>query len=261
VVFVFCLVILFAEAAGLARITGSATLWDRLDLEFARPREDDNPRGRLQSSWQLAACVALLIAATALNVAVPHRTEVLPARQPFEVFPDKLGEWQGRRLSIDTSSLAVLKLDDYINANYSSAAAADPINLYIAYYDTQRNGAAIHSPHNCLPAGGWQVESMGRTSLGAIGPAGQMLQINRAVIRKGTERLLVYYWFQERGRIITEEYAAKWLIFVDGVVKHRTDGALVRLVTPYSSDNGSADARLKNFAALAEQQLPAYVPN
>ena len=86
--------------------------------------------------------------------------------------------------------------------------------------------------------------------------------MNRTVIELGNQRQLVYYWFQQRGRIIDNELAVRWYLFWDAVTRHRTDGALVRLITPLPNAAGEADAdrRLTDFAARIAPDLPRYVP-
>ena len=59
---------------------------------------------------------------------------------------------------------------------------------------------------------------------------GSPLAVNRVQIAKGDHRQLVYYWFQQRGRVVTNEYLVKWYLLWDALTKNRTDGALVRLV-------------------------------
>jgi EpsI family protein len=74
---------------------------------------------------------------------------------------------------------------------------------------------------------------------------------------------LVYYWFQQRGRVITNEYAVKWYLFWDALTRNRTDGALVRLVVEVSrsTDLASAEQTLQDFAAAAVPTLSPYLPN
>ena len=86
--------------------------------------------------------------------------------------------------------------------------------------------------------------------------------VNRAIIQLGKQRQLVYYWFQQRGRIITNEYLAKWYLFQDSLTLARTDGALVRLVTPIAEgvDPAEADARLHSFLKAFYHELPDYIP-
>jgi EpsI family protein len=137
------------------------------------------------------------------------------------------------------------------------------VNLYIAYYSSQRKGEAVHSPRSCLPGGGWQLEEFGQRSLAPIAINGETLRVNRTFIELGDQKELVYYWFQQRGRIITNEYAVKWYLFWDALTRSRTDGALVRLITvlPKDGDSVSADRRLTDLAARVAASLPRYVPN
>ena len=110
--------------------------------------------------------------------------------------------------------------------------AADPgVNLYIAYYNSQRKGEAVHSPRACLPGGGWQLSDFDQRTPGRHQIDGRPLRVNRTLIALGGQRQLVYYWFQQRGRVITNEFVVKWYLFWDAITRHRTDGALVRLIT------------------------------
>jgi EpsI family protein len=88
------------------------------------------------------------------------------------------------------------------------------------------------------------------------------LTVNRVVIAQGESRQLVYYWFQQRGRLITNEYLVKWYVFWDGLTKNRSDGALVRLVAPLrqGEDLEHADALMRDFLGKIADQLPRYIP-
>ncbi len=91
---------------------------------------------------------------------------------------------------------------------------------------------------------------------------GAQVNVNRAIIEYGTERQLVYYWFQQRGRVITNEYLVKWYLFWDSLTRSRTDGALVRLITrmPDSDLDGAADRELAELASAIAPMLEEYVP-
>ena len=85
--------------------------------------------------------------------------------------------------------------------------------------------------------------------------------LNRAVIQKGLERQLVYYWFEGRGRRITNDFAAKFHTVADGLTRGRTDGGLVRVITPIGADGeAAADARLQRFLAASVDRLPRFIP-
>ena len=153
-------------------------------------------------------------------------------------------------------------LDDYYLADFTRSAEP-PINLYVAWYDTQRAGRSAHSPAACLPAGGWQIKSLTQRSMPEIRAGRDALRVNRALIELGNQRQLVYYWFQQRGRVITNEYQVKWYLFWDALTRNRTDGALVRLIVPVAADepDAAADRQLTQFAALAAPTLPPYIPD
>ena len=82
------------------------------------------------------------------------------------------------------------------------------------------------------------------------------------VMQKGNEKQLVFYWFQQRGRIIVNEYLMKFYLFWDALTKHRTDGALVRLSTPIykNEDIQEAQKRLVDFTERIAPILDEFIP-
>jgi EpsI family protein len=73
----------------------------------------------------------------------------------------------------------------------------------------------------------------------------------------------VLYWFKQRDRLVTNEYLVKaWLLW-DSLTKHRSDGALVRLVAPLrpGEETTAVDQRLMQLAVLVQPLLSDYVPD
>jgi exosortase D (VPLPA-CTERM-specific) len=204
---------------------------------------------------------AVVTAGAVAEVAIPEQPEVPPAHQEFIEFPLHVGHWSGQRSALEPTILDTLQLDDYLLADYSDADGL-PINLYIAYYQSQRNGLSIHSPARCIPAGGWQIKQSGRYTLRPDTGHGAW-PVNRVIIEQGDRRALVYYWFQERGRRLTSEYVVRGYLFWDSLTEHRTDGALVRLVVPLPKDGSlaAADAQLAKFAFATEPVLKHFLPD
>jgi exosortase D (VPLPA-CTERM-specific) len=255
--------LLVLEVIGLARLGGERRPWREV---FGLQAPEPLPAGGL---WRKRAISApLLVAGAAVllfNVAafaMPAQTQRVPARESFATFPLRIGSWSGQREVMDQVYLNALKLDDYLLADYV-AGGASPVNLYVAWYDTQRAGEATHSPKACLPGGGWRIQSLSQIRLAPIKMGTQPLRVNRALIQYGDQRQLVYYWFQQRGRVITNEYLVKWYLLVDALRRHRTDGALVRLIVPIptSMTSGDADRELRAFAAVIAPRLGRYLPN
>jgi exosortase D (VPLPA-CTERM-specific) len=209
---------------------------------------------------QLVALGLTVVAAIGVQI-LPARIGEVPARPSFATFPLQLADWQGRRGALEPVYLDSLKLSDYLLADYSGSGG-HVVNLYVAWYDAQSSGVSTHSPRSCLPGGGWRIVDLREQRVDSIRLGSQPLQVNRALIQQGDDRQLVYYWFQQRGRIITNEYLVKWFIFWDALVSGRTDGSLVRLVVPLQaqSDLHAVEQQLIAFAALAVPRLQRYVP-
>lgn len=262
-VFMVSAAMMFGEIAILNRIGHESGNWRQLfGVEFPAP----SPRGarierrRLPPAF-LAAC-ALLLAFAAVTIFIQRPTELFPARASFDEFPMTLGAWSGRRDSMEGIYQDVLKLDDYLLANYAPAVGT-PVNLYIAYYNSQRKGEAVHSPRSCLPGGGWQLRDFGQRTLSNVSIDGRPLRVNRSLMELGDQRQLVYYWFEQRGRIITNEFAVKWYLFWDALTRHRTDGALIRLIIalPTTASEAQADRSLTDMAGRIAPILTRYVPD
>jgi EpsI family protein len=174
----------------------------------------------------------------------------------------RLGDWHGRRQSLEGVYSDALQLDDYVLADYLNSAG-DVINLYIPYYRSQRKGEAVHSPRSCLPGGGWQMRDFGQRTLSGVFVDGRPLHVNRALIELGNQRELVYYWFVQRGRVIDNEFVVKWFLFWDALTRHRTDGAMIRMITPLpaTASESDADRRMTDLAGKFAPRLRAYIPD
>src|SRR5262249_53507900 len=149
-----------------------------------------------------------------------------------------------------------------ILANYADGKT-QPVNFYVAYYASQRAGHAAHSPASCLPGGGWRMSDFAPRAIDGVEPQGQALHVNRVIISQGDQRQLVYYWFKHRERSVTNEYMVKWYLLWDSLLRNRSDGALVRLITPLAKGEeiATADARLTAFARQSVPLLGRYVPD
>ena len=263
VVFMASLSVLFAEMWVLNQIgTSRRSFSEAFFIDLPGPLSPGKQFKLPSISAPYVAALALVVCTAVLISILPNRKELIPDRQAFADYPTSLGEWQGRIGSIDAVTLAVLQLDDYIMADFYRPDT-QPVNLYAAYYASQRKGASVHSPRTCIPGGGWEISSLSQHTVAGVVINGQPLRVNRVEIRKGAYRQLVYYWFQQRGRVITNEYLLKWYLFQDSITLGRTDGSLVRLTTPVpeGADIKEAETRLEDFARLSAGQLKAYIPN
>ncbi|HTK87454.1 MAG TPA: EpsI family protein [Nitrospiraceae bacterium] len=191
--------------------------------------------------WPSVVSVALLTATCGLLHVLSY-AEPSPAKKPFSGFPLSIAErWQGKEIGLDKEVLDALKLTDYMMRLYVGLGEDEdnaeedvaPVWLYVGYYQSQRTGSTYHSPKNCLPGAGWQFDEASEVPV--MVAANTQVVINRALVRKGTDRQLILYWYHDRGRVIASEYWAKGYMVWDAVMKHRTDGALVRVSIPVTT--------------------------
>jgi exosortase D (VPLPA-CTERM-specific) len=211
----------------------------------------------------IGACVLLLLVLP-VTLFIGDREEISPQRTRFASFPLHLDDWKGVEVGMAQQFIDALKFDDYIIGNYAKNGDRLPVNFYVAYYASQRKGVSAHSPKSCMPGDGWRISDFDQRLIPtAVTAAGVPLQVNRTVISKGNQKQLVYYWFQQRGRIITNEYLVKWYLFWDALTRQRTDGALVRLVIalPEGMEVAEGDDKLEDFLKVAFPKLEKYVPS
>ncbi|MDH3281230.1 MAG: VPLPA-CTERM-specific exosortase XrtD [Gammaproteobacteria bacterium] len=261
IIFMTCVVILLCEMAVLGRIGTLSPVSTMFDKPFTSITDNTLVGDKSIPRPFLISGALVLGAAVAIGV-ISERADAVPERRSFASFPLVMDEWRGRAEQIPENVLNKLQLTDYLLVDFTRADGG-LVNLYVAYYENQRKGQSPHSPRVCIPGGGWQIASFERTLLDAGIVGTQPLHFNRVVIRRGEERQLVYYWFQQRGRLIANEYLAKWYLFRDAAFRNRTDGALVRLTTPVAKEHdlAVADARLRKLASKFVHALDAYVPS
>ena len=154
-----------------------------------------------------------------------------------------------------------LGLETFCRAFTPRMEQSQPIGLFIGYFPTQRTGVTIHSPKNCLPGAGWAFESSQYVDLNDAN--GKAHRVGEYIIANGEERQFVIYWYQAHGRSVANEYMAKIYMVTDAMRMNRTDGALVRVITPIDPREGAsaARARAEAFTAQLAPMLPRFIPN
>jgi EpsI family protein len=208
-------------------------------------------------TWgRVAVSAILLVVLTVAFHSVSHG-ENIPDHRPLASFPLTIGLWQGQNVIIDSRLVEGLKADDMLTRTYESANDA-PLALYIAYFNSQRQGQTIHSPKNCLPGSGWTAVESRRETMD-VG-AGEKVNLNRYIVQNGIERQLVLYWYQSHGRMIASEYVAKMDLVLDAIQLNRTDGALVRVSIPIEDDPAATEQVARGFVGQIYGLLPEYIP-
>jgi exosortase D (VPLPA-CTERM-specific) len=256
-VFLICGCVLVLEIYLLARIVGKPFF-----EVFSLPEVSKAAKSLKVEAGNKAPAVASLVLLCVTAVAVVHistRPEIIPDRLRFVAFPERLGPWQGRALTLEPNIERILRPDDYLLSDYKTSDGKI-VNFYVAYYASQRKNYKPHSPGDCIPANGWNITNFRRTS---YVDSEMNWPLNRVVIERNATKQLVYYWFDEQGRKVANEYLARWYLHVDAAVANRTDGALIRLVTQvYSGESeDQADQRLQAFIRDVMPTASGYLPS
>lgn len=214
----------------------------------------------LSTSWRRYLPVFFLLAATALILRARDKAEILPAHLDLSSFPVQLGDWKGRDLTLTPGELEVLGPGQFLMRDYVNSVSGSTVNLFIAFFPSQRSGDTIHSPKNCIPGSGWVPIESGRIIVPQDGKTS--LSVNRYVVARGTEKDLVFYWYQAHGRAVPSEYWAKLFLVEDAIRMHRTDGAMVRVVVPVISGRGGEPAQATGLEFIHRllPMLDDYIP-
>ena len=268
-IFAICIPVLLIEMKILEKLPPFQSKTTSGSKEIDTTTSKNNPGGnnkkvskhRLLLQPMFVTAVILLGATLAISHIVDFR-EKIPAKKSLEQFPLKVGEWNAdRHLSMAQYFIDVLDLSEYVFINYHNRNDKK-VNFYVAYYESQRKGASIHSPATCLPGSGWSFDQSGTVKITNVPGNNSTMEVNRAVMQSGRSRQITYYWFPVRGRILKNAYQLKLYNFWDALTQQRTDGALVRLITSvYEGEKlEEAEKRLQNFVRDVTPVLEEYLP-
>lgn len=205
--------------------------------------------------------VILLLGMTVAVLYTRGDSDVIPAREPLSFLPNGIAGWTGKTIPIDQETLDVLGSGDFLARGYVKPGQRSPIDLFIGYFPTQRTGTTIHSPKHCLPGAGWAFES---THYVTIRDAeNKAHKIGEYVIANGDNKDVVIYWYESHGRSVANEFEAKIYMVTDAMRLKRTDGALVRVISPVGPNENPAlaMARAEAFTEQLAPMLPRFIPN
>ena len=264
IVFMGCTGILIVEMWLLAKmLVPKQQLIDVLAVELPEKLPSDHASRHIRRLQKPFAAVCLLsILGAMINLILPKPEPAVVERQPLSNFPLLIGGWAGTTDTMGQNYIDELQLSDYAIIDYRNTAN-ETVNFYLAYYDTQSAGQSAHSPKSCIPAGGWQVQVSDTLSVPSIQVEGKALVINRLEVQKGNTHMLVYYFFKQRHRILTNEFLVKWYLLWDSINLHRKDGALIRLTIAVDGTQTpqELDLRAQQFLTEAFAKFPEFVPN
>lgn len=213
----------------------------------------------MRESFRVALSCVLLLGAL-LFLRFRSSGEAVPIRKSLAAFPTAIGAWQGRELTLlETQVLEALRVKDYLMRRYVDADGRS-LWLYIGYWETQRKGAQIHSPKNCLPGGGWEPLEAGYMTI-PLPPPFAPITVNRYLIQKDQDQQLVFYWYHSQGKAMAGEVAARIEMVKSAIVRNRTDSAIIRLSSPVYESVPETSARLVQYIQTMYPVLGRFLPD
>jgi EpsI family protein len=178
-------------------------------------------------SRSFAAIVVLLLATIFLSDLTARR---LPSSLavPLEQIAPNLAGWTAvRDQKLPEGTLRTLDATSYLSRAYEKDSKE--LDLFIAFYAQQRAGESMHSPKHCLPGAGWEIW---QHDSAVVVTGGHQYEVNKYSIQNAGVRMLMFYWYQSRNRIIASEYLGKLLLAHDTLMTGQTAGSIVRIMLP-----------------------------
>jgi len=202
-------------------------------------------------AWFPAAIVCFLLsAAWAVTKGAEHIPERKPL-QPLRAIPLTLGSYSGRDVPVDPYVKKVLEPTDMLFRTYTDGSGAT-VGVFMTYHGKQTSEFHPHSPKLCMPGSGWFAAEVAREAI-PLGD-GRFVNVVRSVYERSGEREVFFYWFQTGRRTTANEYLQKVWMIADGLTRHRTDVAFVRLST--TGNGHSAEQARERLVAFLQAFMP-----
>jgi EpsI family protein len=217
---------------------------------------------KVKDSLRFSLLLALLVFGGGVIHLWERAGEASVTRRSLREMPAEVGSWHqaGADQRFDQQTESVLGADDYLSRTYERADGS-AASFYVGYYGTQRTGATYHSPLNCLPGAGWEMNDPAPVT---ITPAdgSPSFEANRYIVQNGDNRQLLIYWYQGRGRKVASEYWGKFYTVIDSIRRRRSDGAMVRVMVPLGKKSEEETLRAAtDLAAQVAPTLSEFIPN
>jgi len=205
--------------------------------------------------------LTLFLILQVLGLAFIVREEQPKVLEALNRFPTTVGDWvMTHDYPIEAEVQQVLKADDTLNRVYTRGQDRTGASIFLAYFRTQQNGKAPHSPKNCLPGSGWTPVVNDKLDIQLPGRS-EPSSVNRYVVQHNDQQSIVLYWYQGHGHIIASEYVAKIYLVLDSMRFNRSDTALVRIVVPATTTTtAQATEKAIAFAQAMYPELNQRLP-
>lgn len=263
IIFLSCIAILFGMAVTMRMLSGDRQpLGDAIDMDFTGLGAQLRRVAAVAPSTSIIVAALATLAMSAAWSFTPASEPIRMDRDPYTLFPMSIDGWSGSTSALDPAIERSLGADDYLASYFKKPGEAAGVDFFLSYYHNQVDRTSIHSPEVCLPTGGWEIFSLDPVALDLTGARLGRITANRAVIQKGLDKQLIYFWYEGRGRRMSRDVLIRLQTVADSMTLNRTDGGLVRVITPIlpGEAEAEADARAQRFMKAALDRLHRFIP-
>lgn len=200
----------------------------------------------------LSAIIFFAAAGSYMNF---HSFSPVHLKKNLDLFPQQIGNWAG---SPGNSSFSGLfkdaNVDQELNRVYHPNGGKT-VALYIGYFEYQDSTRKVIN---------YRTEDIHRnlSFINVNAGPGEVLEINKSLQRGKAKDSLVFFWYDLNGRIVTRRLTAKLYTAWSGLIRGRSNGAIVILncdVAP-NEDLNRAEEEVKEFIRAAYPLFREYLP-
>jgi EpsI family protein len=196
----------------------------------------------------------VLMVVTALAMYAPIPVKAHRPRTPLDFLPVTVGEWVGANGAPSDAMPLDPNVEEQLLRTYQRGA--DVVWLSVGYYSRQREGRRHRAMDLLYPGQGWNnIEN--RALRLSLDSQGNTATINAIIMQRPTRQVVTIYWYQMQSQILSSEFANRWMLLKNSLLRQRSDGAFIRIVSPVNGDRdvSAVLATQVEFAKLFHPEL------
>ena len=198
--------------------------------------------------------VGILLIFSNLTFHIQYRSSEALTGADISCIPLKIGDWQGKDISIGEKTKDILETDSVLMRTYVNSDGKELL-LAIVYYKDSR--VALHLPESCgLGQGSRIIE---RTKEKIILGGEYDFYANKLLFKSDKKSEVMLYYF-ETGNIRTSSYKTLRLNMMINKLRSKSNsGALIRFSASIKDDSNKTTEMLKQFIKEISPLLPEHL--
>ncbi|MDF1545538.1 MAG: EpsI family protein [bacterium] len=171
----------------------------------------------------------------------------------FSDFPLIAEEWQGVRETVPEFVLELLQPEQIFSGNYRNDSGGE-IHLLFDFFLNRQSFGGPHSPRNCLPGGGWSIDSVREQT---IELPGRTVQAGRFSLSFEQKQYLMDFWYVTNYGETFSDYKFKLYSMLSSLTFQPREVAFIRMI---ASDTEKGRLELERFESLFIPEIYKRLP-